>query len=238
MKHIWSHKVMPVAGRDVFKDAYGWQSCGICYRRYNDLCNQCYVAPTVPDAHPYWMFLLCAQKRPDTLFSALQRNVIAHIYSYVIGCPGNDRTVCNVIQLECTHMYHNHCLRQRKQRTLGNTCPTCNRQLLMTGSVYGIQRSEPWTRLEAIVETEATVLQYKRKKARIANIASELEHAICSVLKCVYPGGLTEAELVKAVSDKINDATLYDMEMFYEAQNDMVCSERIQHMEDKWQYSP
>ena len=104
--------------------------CAICRGDLTRLCLECdlHRPREAVEEKPerLLMTLLMLQRRDDTLFSTLDRNIISLIYDY--ACVGPQiQEVCNLVQLSCEHIFHEHCILKwfRKRPN----CPLCNTRI-------------------------------------------------------------------------------------------------------------
>jgi RING-H2 zinc finger domain len=114
-------------------------TCAICRNAlFTSECDNCLVADDSSEqekidalkdyAKQTWILLLMLHRRPECLFSMIDRNVLARIYAL---CLQNDDRVfnlrmrCPVVQLkQCKHAFHWHCF--TRWTRLRQICPLCN----------------------------------------------------------------------------------------------------------------
>lgn len=93
--------------------------CNICWRTMQGFCRDCVedgcLLPYRIDAKYIFTLLHVLQKRRDSVFFGLDKNVLEKIIRYALK-PDPEKTTCSIVKLECEHMFHRHCYEKRIQR--------------------------------------------------------------------------------------------------------------------------
>lgn len=106
-------------------DKYIIDKCAICSGNLSSLCCDC-----LPDSKEFkdyakYVFILLhvLRKRRDSIFYGIDKNVLEKIIRYSLITDLTE-TDCFVVQAECNHIFHTHCINKwLKKRP---NCPLCN----------------------------------------------------------------------------------------------------------------
>lgn len=168
--------------------------CAVCKCDVAAHCPKCEISHDIFKTwcRDVWFTLLCGKKRKECVFSTLDTNTLARIYSYCIGHKAIF-TDCPLVLLACSHMFHQHCALLWLAKR--GACPLCNRRDGVRA--FGNTRSIFWqgTLKDCAVYNEPFETRRKRQRRQ--------EHADAQIVhilkKHSAQGGLTRDELLGQV---------------------------------------
>lgn len=187
-KRVWYMKFL----FGVSQDTYKIDSCAFCRSELSRICLDCpynIVSEEQKATFKYiFMLLHILQKRRESLFYTVDKNIIEKIIKYCLT-TNMENTLCSVVHLECNHAYHRHCFEKWiKKRSV---CPLDNLPHVMPVFISSTKRF-PFV-VSSCIMTENQILrrekrlklfeQEKEEKTRLKLECERIENVIRDILK-------------------------------------------------------
>lgn len=205
--------------------------CPICRSSINDKCIECFANNTTSDEYreqiqTTWKIVLMCNKRMESPLSLLSIEILALIYSYIIG-PIEVYSDCPIVILECHHTYHSHCWsRWTKKRP---NCPLDNLMVPILSEDYFLTKSKH-AKLISCGKFETSY----EERLRVRHLHERLDAQICRLLKPrTRRGGYTLEQINGFVESR-------GISHVHEVLNDLVKREYIIYNDEtkRYEYNP
>lgn len=209
------------------------ETCAICRGGLRDECVEC-QANNYNNVNEYreqiqkiWLILLMCQKRKEALLSLLPIQVVALIYSYVVGYIETYNNCPSVTLEGCHHTYHRHCWTRWTNRR--PNCPLDNQITSILSEDYLLVKTKYATLKGCCLSTK----QYD-EILRVRHLHERLDAQIVRLLKPrTRRGGYTVDQIYGIVESR-------DLSHVQEVLNDLVKREYVIYNseENRYEYNP